>query len=138
MISKKKYSIFSTPRINRYFQDSPALYLPYTKAVDQVWAQGCRDVGIYMSYNDWDYPLWVLMQDKPKTNFRLEHLYFDAESPRKYPLGDFTPCAVIGIDIHDEQIKVGVREFALANDYHLASVYFLRRKDQFFTIKYSL
>ena len=130
MISKHKPTIFNTPRLERYFQDSPELLLPYNQAIDDVLRRGCFNMGIYMGWNDWDYPFWILMQHKSKSKFRIEHVNTDSESPIQYPLGDFYPCAIIAVYYNKPYIDFSSNYFVKVNDYGITSVYINPKGDR--------
>jgi len=97
LYSKKKRTVFNTPRLEQYFANERKLLEPYRAAVDYVDALGCSQVGLIVSSNSWEYPLWVLFKEKGKT-VRLEHLEVPGLQVNHYPLGDFSPCALIVSD----------------------------------------
>ena len=92
--------IFKMDRTDMYFIDQPQLKVPFTGAADFVRSQHCSDVGIQMT--DWEYPLWVVLQETVKDRVRLEHVGIDVRNNVSAgartipPLPDsFKPCVLI-------------------------------------------
>ena len=98
-------SIFHKPREERYFMMVNQRYKNFALAADRLKDLGCRDIGLVTGEDDWEYPLWPLLQQRGMKNIRIEHI--DISGPTsglKYPLGDFHPCAEV-------QIQGGVINF---------------------------
>ena len=68
-------NVLNTPREEQYFQGRLELETSYTWAArflaDDMHGQ-CRQIGLYMSENNWEYPLWILLQQKVGKNVRIE------------------------------------------------------------------
>ncbi len=62
-------NILSVPRNEQYFWKSPWLAASYWNAVAFIGQNGCRDVGLILQFDDWEYPLWALTRDD-KIRFR--------------------------------------------------------------------
>ncbi|MCB9757146.1 MAG: glycosyltransferase family 39 protein [Candidatus Omnitrophica bacterium] len=92
-----KSTIFSTPRLQQYFADDDTLLPAYQSTVDWVAQKNCREVGLRIGDNSWEYPLAVLFHRSSRGPFRLEHVDVDTRhsKPMDYPLGEFHPCAII-------------------------------------------
>jgi hypothetical protein len=91
-------NIFQIIRIEQYFKNRPQLQQPYTKAVEYLDSQHCRTVGLMMGQDTWEYPLWILMQQKFGNQFQLEHINVPKASALKeheLPFKDFKPCGII-------------------------------------------
>ena len=89
-----KKNVFMQTHEEQYFSMVKERYPSYAKVSDRLAASGCHDIGLVIGSDDWEYPLWPLLQDRGMTNFRLEHI--DTIGPLshlRYPLGDFNPCA---------------------------------------------
>jgi hypothetical protein len=98
LYARTEPTILNTPRLEQYFAHKPHLLKPYQEAVQAIRAQGCTNVGLSMENNMWEYPVWVLMREGPSQDFRLEHVQIEEGAPLPYPLGDFSPCAIIRWD----------------------------------------
>lgn len=94
LFSSKK-TVFQTPRLRQYFAADDTLLPPYQQAVDFVVKSGCRQVGLRIGDNSWEYPFWVLFGEKRVTPLRIEQVDVVGIQPLNYPLGAFSPCAII-------------------------------------------
>jgi hypothetical protein len=105
-----KKAIIQLPREQRYFVHSPPTYFFYKTAADLVKHSGCKEVGLMIGSDDWESPLWPML-DVPGSGIRLEHVFVSNGLERvKYPLGDFTPCAIIDIGgLSNEPLQHGFR-----------------------------
>ena len=128
MVAKNKQTIFKTSRLERYFQNDVSLLLPYNKVVDDVLERGCYQVGLHVGFNSWEYPLWVIMQQKSRHDFRVEHISPDKISSRlPYPLGNFSPCAVIALDMVEDRFSYNNQIFVKDKDFDRFSIYIYRK-----------
>lgn len=62
-------NIFSSPRIEQYFNSREGLQEPYIKAANLLKSKECFELGLSVGEDSWEYPLWVLLdnrQQKPK------------------------------------------------------------------------
>lgn len=96
-------SIFVTDRDEQYFTNHPYLIGPYRESVQILSNLHCAKVGLIIRENDWEYPLWVLLQEKMNGLAYLEHVNVQNIS-RKYAKsqsGNFVPCALftVGADL---------------------------------------
>ncbi len=83
------------PRFGRYFVKKIPLAPAYNNAVSGVLYYKCKDIGLLMAADDWEYPLWLLLHKGNKA-IRLEHVGVDNVSGKlSYPLGNFNPCMLI-------------------------------------------
>jgi len=120
-------SIFQNDRSHQYFYNHPDLEKYYEGAVDFVARTGCNDIGIIIGRDDWEYPLWVLLQKKLSYDFRLEHVLVSNPihtMDMDYPLGDFLPCVIMKIDTrlkpaltYKNNRYINVRQFARLHVY---------------------
>jgi 4-amino-4-deoxy-L-arabinose transferase-like glycosyltransferase len=94
LFSSKK-TVFQTPRLRQYFVADETLLLPYQQAVDFVMISGCRQVGLRIGDNSWEYPFWVLFGEERIKQLRIEQVDVVGVQPLNYPLGAFSPCAII-------------------------------------------
>lgn len=96
-----KDSVFSAARDDQYFIKRRELAAPYTEAAQFIASANCPEVGLSIDINDWEYPLWILLNEKMNGTVRLEHVNVTNVSRQKYPAHDgskFVPCAVFKFD----------------------------------------
>ena len=113
LISSKR-TVFAAPRLEQYFADAPALLKPYQGAADFVASQNCREVGLRIGDNSWEYPFWVIFKQSGPSKARLEHVDVIGIKPANYPLGEFNPCAIIETgrtSPPDERLKISAKIF---------------------------
>ena len=77
----------------------PDLLASYQAAVRYVAANKDSQIGLVISGNDWEYPLWRLLREQGLTGLRIEHVAVKgAPMAKPYPLGPFDPTLVIAIE----------------------------------------
>ncbi|MFI5017561.1 MAG: hypothetical protein ACHQHK_06415 [Dongiales bacterium] len=77
----------------------PDLLASYQAAVRYVAENKDSQIGLVISGNDWEYPLWRLLREQGLTRLRIEHVAVkDAPMAKPYPLGPFDPTLVIAIE----------------------------------------
>jgi hypothetical protein len=102
-------NIFNTERPLLYFIHRPALGSAFMDASQFVTRHHCSQIGLIRGRDDWEYPLWVLLQTNESTPVRIEDVGVTNESSVKSnrePFKSFNPCAVIAI--HDDRITARV------------------------------
>jgi hypothetical protein len=68
-------SVFVTPRTEQYFAANPSLMSSYTEVGRYLNDGHCERVGLYGFGNDFEYPLWVLINEGREANpIRIEHI----------------------------------------------------------------
>jgi hypothetical protein len=55
-------AIFNASRETRYFQSRPRMQAGYRDAVDYAQAHNCREIGLIIGSNDWEYPLIMMLR----------------------------------------------------------------------------
>jgi hypothetical protein len=86
-------SIWRQPKMAQYFYKRPNMALPYVASAGYLKSMGCRQVGLLIGGENWEYPWWKFLQGP---GLRIEHVLVSNQSGNlKYPLGDFQPCAII-------------------------------------------
>jgi hypothetical protein len=97
-------NIFNTSRDEQYFNsnDRQQLENSYSWAArymaEDMKGQ-CRDIGLYLSEDDWEYPLWILLRQKIGKEVRIEAVNVENISAHQYgEFPEFTPCAVIALN----------------------------------------
>ncbi|MDM0081991.1 glycosyltransferase family 39 protein [Variovorax sp. J31P179] len=94
--------IFDTGRTHQYFFKNPSVESPYGAAAQAIAEMQCRDVGLMIGGDDWEYPLWVMLKEKIGPDLRLEHVNVTNVSRKKlaHQAGDvgFEPCAIFVVN----------------------------------------
>jgi hypothetical protein len=86
-------SLFSTPRDQLLFANSPEVMPAYHSLAIDIRENGCLDVGLKIDSSDVEYPFWFLL-DAPHSGARIDHLDVPGGSAR-YLLQDIRPCAIV-------------------------------------------
>ena len=88
--------ILKVDRTRQYFRRHSALAVPYAEAVAFVERAGAANVGLVIGHDDWEYPFWVLLHDRPGRQRRIEHVGVENVSKGlSYPAGDFVPDVIL-------------------------------------------
>jgi hypothetical protein len=71
-----------------------------TSAIEE---KGCKDIGLMLSGDTGEYPLWVLL-DAPNEDLKIDWIISKNDPSGKYRIEGFEPCAVIceGCGSYDE------------------------------------
>lgn len=93
-------SIFATSRTSQLFLARPQLGTFYTAVAARLASSGCRDIGLSMPPDAWEYPLWAAVREAVGTTASKENsLRFESLEPeatsRKLLDPTFVPCAVV-------------------------------------------
>ena len=99
-------NIFNTSRIEQYFINNREIKKPYIEVTSILNSQTCSNIGLALGIDDWEYPLWVLLQNSKKP-YRIEQVdvkNLSAKKSQVYPHNNFVPCAIMSV----EQTKVKI------------------------------
>jgi hypothetical protein len=88
-------NIFTLPREPQYFANRPEFFLPYRAAVARLAALPCHRVGLIISYDGWEYPLWALLK-RAAPDAQIEHVGV-RNYTGKYADPSFDPCVILRI-----------------------------------------
>ena len=87
-------SIFSADRAAMYFTSNPSMRPFVQSAANQVVLSGCTNVGLKVTEDGYEYPLWVILKHKFPEMPRIEHVDITNRS-RTIPLKSFdSPCVL--------------------------------------------
>lgn len=101
-------SVLAVPRAEQLFAGRPNLREPYFAAAAWLRERGCRDVGLVIGGNEWEYPLWTLLGD-PGHDVRIRHVNVANESRfAAAPGPTAAPCAVLAIGVPDATDEIAV------------------------------
>jgi hypothetical protein len=90
----KEESILTASRQQLYFAQAPGLDEPYREMVDLIQAEQCGQVGIMLSGDAPEYPLWVLL-GATRESIRMDWIIARSDPSGSYRSEDFTPCAMV-------------------------------------------
>ena len=87
--------------LDRRFTNRPELKKAYVNATNMVLKNNCRDIGLYIGGDSWDYPLWVMSNTKtPYEQVRFRAV--NVENASKEIILDeneeFVPCAIFVVE----------------------------------------
>ncbi len=117
-------SVLRAPRGDQYFAARPDLREPYRAAAARVVATGCRDVGVFVGGNDWEYPFWVLLGADGGT--RIGSVAVDNPSALfEDRRRDARPCAVLATR-SDAAARLDPEGFAAADRFGAVQVFLPR------------
>ena len=86
-------SILRSSRTSQYFANSPVWETPYQQVTQQIAAGSCRQIGLRLGSDQWEYPLWAL-SSATQPPLQFEHVNVQNISGR-IP-ATYVPCAIIG------------------------------------------
>src|SRR5262245_62721620 len=67
-------SIWNRTRLDQYFNNRPELRNAFFGAVYFLKSKQCSQIGLDIGTNDWEYPLWPLLNPAANAASRLEHI----------------------------------------------------------------
>jgi hypothetical protein len=94
-------TVLNTPRMEQYFQTFKtgpnAKQRTYVAAARLIKARDCHEVGLLLGWDDWEHPLWVLLQQQGREDGGMvQHVGVANGSARMTDrAASFTPCAVV-------------------------------------------
>ncbi|MGZ5001492.1 MAG: hypothetical protein ACXV7F_14470, partial [Methylomonas sp.] len=92
-------NVFNTNRTEQYFRNRPSLTSSYAEAASLISNEHCRQIGLYLDFDDWEYPFWAMLQQDLGKDVRIEAVNVENVSARKYKeFPEFTPCAVLAVN----------------------------------------
>lgn len=93
-------SVFRSDRTAQMFRNRPERLQPYRDLASRIQASGCRRIGLVSGYNDYEYPLWILLDPGVERRFRIEHVEVENESTPLLDRG-FHPCFTASLRASD-------------------------------------
>jgi hypothetical protein len=89
-------SILSETSDQIRFASRPGLLPQYEEVARYALANGDHDIGLLTGGDDWEYPLWRVLERARIEPLRIEHIYSASSSGQStYPLGPFKPTLII-------------------------------------------
>ena len=89
-------NVFTVDRIDQYFTTAPHLREPYKAATRALATAGCSIVGVRGRGDDWEYPLWPLLQEHGAERVHV----WDVEvgnNTRGLSAPPLEPCAIVDL-----------------------------------------
>lgn len=83
---------------------------PYFRAIDALALSTCKTVGLAIRNDDWEYPLWVLLQKKGETRIIHANVTNASKNARR-DISEDQLCAVIATDENYSDIRNTQEEF---------------------------
>jgi hypothetical protein len=109
-------NILALDRVEQYFSNVPAFKDPFVEAARGVKSSECRNIGLSLSEDDWEYPIWVLIKPVGTETVRIQHVDVRNQSMRKSaiaPFVAFRPCAIISVNSTARRVELRILEGAL-------------------------
>ncbi len=94
-------SIFTEPRAEQYFAGAPNLRACYQSTIQSLAAAPCHVVGIEMTEDQWEYPLWALGRATGEPIY-FEHI--DVDNQTRSAKAGFSGAQCARVIIHDEKV----------------------------------
>jgi hypothetical protein len=94
-------TVLNTSRVDLYFLSRPAVAGAYQSAALRVRQTRCREVGLALGLDDWEYPFWVLLDSHSAQGRSLTHVLPRSQSStdgRPAHTAASVPCALIALD----------------------------------------
>lgn len=109
-------SIFNTSRAEQFYYNRPELLRRYYEACTWVRAHHVQTLGLLISPNEWEYPLWHELRGRHSTPLRMEHILvanqsasLEHDDPR---WANFTPDFIMDTrDGAEEQVSYHERNY---------------------------
>jgi hypothetical protein len=112
------WNILSRTRSSLYFATAGGAEPAYRSITSEILESGCSTVGIMLSGDSVEYPLWVLL-DAPRTDLQLEWIVANELGTDRL-LPGFRPCAVICNECSQDTSEIrGIPIHAVFDDFTL-------------------
>jgi hypothetical protein len=110
-----EYSVLTANRRDQYFFNGPDKQDDYLGATAFLQRTDCRDVGLVLSWRDWEYPIWAMLPEVRESG-RIEHVGVSDVSARLVARRPpFEPCAVLAVGAPAaDSIQVEGRRYRLS------------------------
>lgn len=89
-------SILFLNREDIYFSEREELKHAYTELTNLIIKDKCQSVGLNIGENDWEYPIWVLLESKGLESFKIKHINVQNQSQQLVPeFPDSEVCVIL-------------------------------------------
>jgi hypothetical protein len=90
-------TILMEDRMSQYFTNRPDLLMSYYVAASLINTRGAQNIGLQLGEDNWEYPLWALLQVIDGDGPRMEHIDVQNLSGA-IEKGDFQPDLIVKFD----------------------------------------
>jgi hypothetical protein len=90
-------SVVTMPRTAQRFRNHPQLRPVYEAAAGVVERMECKQVGLILGGDGWEYPLWPLLRARLGEDLRMEHVLVQNASARFGAPAPPAPCVVLAV-----------------------------------------
>ena len=112
-------SVLVEERSLLYFANGQHLISPYEELTNQIKIADCGKVGIMITGNQAEYPLWVLM-GAPRDDLEMEWIIGERAPSAAFRQLDFNPCAIICERCSEERTTIrGLPRVDVIGEFHL-------------------
>ena len=96
-LKEQSSSILLTKRQDIYFSGArKELKIPYQEAVNAIVKHQCHSIALAFGKDDWEYPLWVALENKLQKPFQIKYINVQNKSQKLNPeFANSQVCAVI-------------------------------------------
>ena len=106
-------SLLRQARTETLFNNNPDLRDSYERVTQFLLRSHCRDIGLILGGDGWNYPLWALLEEGSQERLRVRDIGVSNETVRLSPPVQFAPCAVVtafdrggSFDIEGRSVKL--------------------------------
>jgi hypothetical protein len=115
-------TVLQVPRERQYFVVLPDLETPLTWAAAEATASGCQRIGLMISQDHWDYPLWVLLHGG-HTPSHVRVQYVDVAGPSARLAESGSVCAIISTrELDKPELSTNGQHYARLDNRDVTSV----------------
>jgi hypothetical protein len=104
-------NILNTPRVEQYFSSLPLEESRYLEAANFLSEKQCSQVGLVLGWMDFEYPIWVLLEENNQGPIHIEHVKVNnisAQIHNRNTLNTFMPCGIISAkDFAPQTLMIG-------------------------------
>jgi len=99
-------TVLLLPRNDIYFLYRPELKQTFFFYSEYIKNSACKQIGLQVDEDNWEYPLWVYLGGTRSFDYRIEHINVtNVSQSLTYPRGDFFPCLILGNTEIGEKIQ---------------------------------
>jgi len=111
-----KRSLLRQTRAETLFNNNPDLRDSYERVAQSLLRSHCRDIGLNLGGDGWDYPLWTLLEEGSPERLRVRDIGVNNETRSLSPPVRFAPCAVVvgfdggdSFDVEGHSVRLALR-----------------------------
>jgi hypothetical protein len=109
-------SLLRQARTETLFNNNPDLRDSYERVTQFLLRSHCRDIGLNLGGDGWDYPFWTLLEEGSPERLRVRDIGVNNETGKLPPPVRFSPCAVVtafnggeSFDLEGRPVKLALR-----------------------------